>query len=257
MIGEYFRPASIDEAVALLVDGKNNLKPLGGGISLSRNQSDQFGVVDLQNTGLDQIEKRGKRMMAGAMVRLDGLLAHAEVQPEMKRAIRIDVSENIRNMATLGGWLITSQGRSILTTMLLALDATLTWEPDAQRVRMGNWLPMREQEMPGVLLTEIEWWMQPHIVFEYVARSPKDLPTLIVAVAQWGSGRTRIALGGFGKSPIIAMDGPDESGVDVASRDAYADADDQWASALYRSEVAAKLALRCLERIDAIKESEA
>jgi hypothetical protein len=106
-------------------------------------------------------------------------------------------------------------------------------------------------------MTELEWWLRPHLVFEYVARSPKDRPILIVAAAQWGSGRTRIALGGYGDSPIIAMDGPEESGVDVASRDAYFDADDQWATALYRREVASKLALRCLDRIDAIKESEA
>jgi len=52
------------------------------------------------------------------------------------------------------------------------------------------------------------------------------------------------------------MDGPEENGVDVASRDAYYDAGDQWASALYRREVASKLALRCLERINQTKESE-
>jgi hypothetical protein len=124
-------------------------------------------------------------------------------------------------------------------------------------VRMGNWLPMRIEEPPGVLLTELEWWLRPHLVFEYVARSPKDRPILVVAASQWGSGRTRIAMGGYGQSAIIAMDGPEDSGVDVASRDAYYDADDQWATALYRREVASKLALRCLERIDAIKESEA
>jgi len=53
------------------------------------------------------------------------------------------------------------------------------------------------------------------------------------------------------------MDGPEEGGVDAASRDAYYDAEDQWASALYRREVASKLALRCLERINETKESEA
>jgi hypothetical protein len=90
-----------------------------------------------------------------------------------------------------------------------------------------------------------------------VARSPKDRPILIVAVTQWGSGRTRVALGGFGDAPIIAMDGPDSSGVDLASRDAYYEAEDQWATAQYRREVAAKIALRCLKHLEAAKESEA
>jgi len=257
MISTYFRPKTIDDAVALLTDSTKDLQPMGGGTRISRVQAGEFGVVDLQDTGMDQITKRGQRIVAGATVRLDQLLEHPEVHSEIKRAIRIDVSENLRNMATLGGWLVSSDGRSILSTLLLALDTTLTWEPEEQRVRMGNWLPVRKHEPPGVLLTELEWWLRPHLVFEYVARSPKDRPILVVAAAQWGSGRTRIALGGYGDSAIIAMDGPEDRGVDVASRDAYYDADDQWATALYRREVASKLALRCLDRIDAIKESEA
>jgi len=256
MIAEYFRPTSMEEALALLMDEGQTRCPLGGGTQVSRQQAGQFGVVDLQNAGMDAIEKRGQRVLAGAMVRLGELLMHTDVHPEIKRAIKIDASENIRNAATLGGWLITSDGRSILSTVLLALDATLTWEPENQRIRMGNWLPMRSQEAPGVLLTEVEWWMRPYLAFEYVARSPKDRPILIVAAAQWVSGRTRIALGGYGGTAIIAMDGPEDRGADVASRDAYFEAEDQWATALYRREVASKLALRCLDRIDAYKESE-
>lgn len=257
MIAEYFRPGTLDEAVTLLVDEQKNLKPLGGGTKLSRRQSEPLGVVDLQNTGLDQIETRGQRIMAGAAARLDQLLKHPDVHPEIKRAIMIDSAQNMRNMATLGGWLVSSDARSIFSTVLLALDATLTWMPDEERIRMGNWLPMRETESPGVLMTEVEWWTRPHLVFEYVARSPKDRPILIVAAAQWGSGRTRVTLGGYGGTPIVAMDGPEDRGVDVAVRDAYYEAEDTWATAVYRREVASRLALRCLDRIDALKESEA
>jgi len=257
MIGEYFRPESIEEAVALLTDENKNLKPLGGGTTLSRRQAGAFGVVDLQKAPLNRVEKRGQRIMAGAMVRLGDLLDHPDIHPEIKRAIKVDASQNIRNAATLGGWLVSGDGRSVFSTVLLALDTTLTWEPGGERVRMGNWLPLSEQEPPGVLMTEAEWWMRPHLAFEYVARSPKDRPILVVAAAQWGSGRTRIVLGGYGKAPIVAMDGPEDRGADVACRDAYYEADDQWASAVYRREVAPRLALRCLDRIDAIKESEA
>ena len=64
-------------------------------------------------------------------------------------------------------------------------------------------------------------------------------------------------LGGDGDAPIVAMDGPEDRGVDVAARDAFYEADDQWATAVYRREVASRLALRCLDEIDALKESEA
>lgn len=257
MISEYCRPSTIDEAVTLLIDRGKDRQPLAGGTSLSREQTSITGVVDLQDIGMDQIENRGQRIMAGAMVRLNMLLDHPEIHPEIKRAIRIDNNENIRNMATLGGSLVTCDGRSILGAVLLAMDATLTWEPGGERVRMGNWLPLRSQEAPGILITEVEWWTRPHLVFEYAARSPKDRPIVIAAAAQWDSGRTRIVLGGFGQTPIVAMDGPEDRGADVAARDAYYEAGDQWATALYRREVASSLVLRCLARIDAIKESEA
>lgn len=257
MIREYFRPTSVGDALSLLSEAEKARKPLGGGTSLSRQQAGIMGVVDLQDAGLDYIEMSTDGITVGAMVRLNTLLEHPDVHSEIKRAIRIDAAENIRNMATLGGWLISSDGRSILTTLLLAMDTTLTWEQGKQKVRLGDWLPLRKDASPGVLMTEAAWWTGSRVVFEYVARSPKDRPILVVAVAQWGSGRTRVALGGFGDCAMIAMDGPDSSGVDLASKDAFAEADDPWASGQYRSEVAAQLAQRCVQRIDAIKESEA
>ena len=257
MIGEYYRPDSVDKAVELLSAKGGYLRPLGGGTQLSRFQADLQGVVDLQSTGLDIIQVHGQQIKVGATTRLDTIVENPNLDAEIKRAIRLDVSKNIRNMATLGGWLVTSDARSAFSTVLLALDITLTWEPNQVQVRMGDWLPIREMESPGVLLMEAEWDLRPNLVFEYVARSSKDRPTLIVAVTQWGSGRTRVVMGGFGPAPIIAMDGPEGLGADVACRDAYFEAEDAWASAAYRREVAPKLAVRCLERIDAMKGSEA
>jgi len=256
MIKEYFRPDSVDEALRLLTESEKPRSPLGGGTRISRNQADYDGIVDLQAAGLDKIKAKARSVTIGAMVRLDTLIGHNKVHPEIQRAIRIDASQNIRNMASLGGWLVSSDGRSITTTILLALDSNLTWEPERKGIRIGDWLPLREIESPGVLMTEAEWSISPYLTFEYVGRSPKDKPILIVAAAQWGSGRTRIALGGFGKMPIVAMDGPNDQGADVACRDAYAEAEDEWATAHYRRNVASNLALRCLNRIDAIKESE-
>ncbi len=256
MINEYLRPASLGEAVALLSEENVIRKPLAGGTTISRQQGDQFGVVDLQNTGLDYIHAQGNILRVGATARLDQLLDQPDVHPEIKRAIKIDAGQNTLNMATLGGWLISSDGRSLLSTVLLALNLSMVWEPNSKEIQMGDWLPLRSKKQPGVLLKETLWSTRTKLSFNYIARSPKDRPTVIVAIGQWGSGRTRVALGGFGKSPIIAMDGPDSVGVDIACRDAYYEAGDQWASAEYRREVASTLAVRCLKQIEATKKSE-
>ena len=247
---EHLRPSSLEEALSLLLEENLNRKPIAGGTSISPQHAGKFGIVDLKNIGLDyiQIQTGGVRM--GSTVRLNELMSKAEVSDEIKRAIRIDVGENPQNMATMGGWMISSDGSSALATVLLALDSTLLWEPGEKAIQLGDWLPLRKKNQSGVLLKELSWRTRNKFAFEYVAPSSEGCSTLVVAVARWGSGRTRIALGGFGESPIIAMDGPDDSGVEIACRDAYHDADDQRASAKYRREEAPKLALRCLERIE-------
>jgi len=71
---------------------------------------------------------------------------------------------------------------------------------------------------------------------------------LCAAVSRWSSGRTRVALGGFGSQPVLAFDGPESGGVEAAAISAYNQAEDEWASANYRKETAGILALRCLEQ---------
>ena len=86
-----------------------------------------------------------------------------------------------------------------------------------------------------------------HLGYEYVARTPADQPIVCASVVRWPSGRTRLALGGYGTAPLLALDGTEPDGIDVAARSAYSQAADEWASAEYRSDVAGTLALRCLE----------
>jgi CO/xanthine dehydrogenase FAD-binding subunit len=84
------------------------------------------------------------------------------------------------------------------------------------------------------------------LAYESVARTPVDLPIVCAALAQWPSGRVRLALGGFGEAPVLAFDGPEPGGLEIAARDVYSRAGDEWASPEYRQEVAGTLAKRCL-----------
>ena len=57
-------------------------------------------------------------------------------------------------------------------------------------------------------------------------------------------------LGGYGKSPMLAMDGTEADGAETAAKNAYHEATDEWASSEYRIDVAATLTKRCLESLN-------
>jgi CO/xanthine dehydrogenase FAD-binding subunit len=137
---------------------------------------------------------------------------------------------------------------------MLALDAILILAPKNEKLSFGNYLPLRAEKdqhnshLLGKLILKIEIPLNAKLAFETVARAPADRPIVCAALAQWPSGRTRLALGGYGKSPILALDGNEPGGVENAASNAFVEAADEWASAEYRSEIAAVLAKRCLEK---------
>ena len=88
------------------------------------------------------------------------------------------------------------------------------------------------------------------LAYEYIARTPADLPIICAAVARWPSGRTRVILGGTGEAPVLAMDGPESGGEEISVADAYSHAGDEWASAEYRQEMAQVLVKRCLSKME-------
>ena len=246
MIVEYFRPKDIKEALDLLSRPEPLTIPLGGGTTLSHGEPSPVAVVDLQDLSLDQITREGSHLKIGAAVSLQELLLHADTPPKLAEVLRHEATPHIRNQATLAGSLVTADGRSPLATALLALDARLLIEPGAIKIYLGDWLPKRAARNRRELIVEVEIPLQAALKFEMVGRSPEDLPVVCVAVGEWPSGRTRIALGGTGMAPILAMDGPEKDGAEAAVENAYANASDAFASGEYRSQGAVVLVKRLL-----------
>lgn len=247
MITEYHRPSTLEEALALLARTDLETVPLAGGTALQKNTPAPLAVVDLQALGLNTLVPQGKVLSIGATVTLQALLDTPGLPDGLYAALRHEASYTLRHMASLAGSLVACDGRSPLATALLALDASLTFAQHAARPTsqpLGNFLPLRERH--GRLITAITLPANVRLAYEYVARTPADLPIVCVALAQWPSGRTRLALGGYGAAPLLAMDGPEPGGLEAAARNAYAAAGDEWASAEYRREIAAVLAKRCL-----------
>jgi CO/xanthine dehydrogenase FAD-binding subunit len=250
MITAYHRPQSIQEALQLISRPFPRTVPLGGGTLLSHGESEAVEVVDLQALGLNRINKRGSTLDAGAAATLEELRGHGDCPAALRAALRLEAPLNLRNMATLAGCLVTGDGRSTFATALLALDAKLTvMRPKAETIPLGDFLPMRARDLKGMLISSLEIFVGAKLAFDYVARTPADKPIVAVALAQWASGRTRLAVGGYGPAPTLAMDGPEAEGLEAAARNAFHNASDPWGSAEYRMDVAATLSRRCLARL--------
>jgi CO/xanthine dehydrogenase FAD-binding subunit len=246
MITRYHRPQTLDEALKLLA--QPNTLPLGGGTVLARGPAEAIEVVDLQALGLNKITRKGGELEIGATVTLQELLESGECPAAFKPAIRLEAPLNIRNSATLAGTLVSCDGRSTLTCCLLALDARLVCAgPESRTMTLGEFLALR----PQGLITAVTVPLNAKLAFESLGRTPADRPIVCTAVARWPSGRTRLAAGGFGKAPFMAMDGTEGEGLDTAARNAFHEAIDPFGSADFRMDAAATLAKRCLATLQA------
>lgn len=247
MIVEYYRPQTLDEALALISREDPVTVPLGGGTVLNRPSPDPIAVVDLQGLEMSGFEMKGNNLDIGATTKLESLLEIPELPIALQKAIRHEATNNQRQMATLAGTLVACDGRSSIATAFLALDAQLYLEPGEKIIGLGDFLPNRTTQLKGSLITKVSILTKPLLTYHYVARTPADLPIVCVAVAKWESGRIRVAMGGYGEVPRLAMDGTGSEGADVAARDAYSQASDEWASAEYRMHVAGVLTNRCID----------
>jgi CO/xanthine dehydrogenase FAD-binding subunit len=263
MITAYHRPKTLDEALMLLT--QPNRTPLGGGtlLALRKPGADPIEAVDLQSLNLDSIKKSGNNLEIGATGTLQQLLESEHCPDALKSALRLEAPLNLRNAATVAGTLVSCEGRSTFASVLLALDAKLEQTKldnskiETRTSNIGDFLPLRN--LQGSLITSITIPLNTKFAFDYVSRTPADKPIVCAALAQWNSGRTRLALGGYGKSPLLAMDGTegiDASATDnilhsiqAAARNTFHEATDEYASAEYRKDVAATLSERCLASI--------
>lgn len=259
MITAYHRPKTLDEALALLT--QPDARPLGGGTLLSHTSTalstsgmaDSAVAIDLQLLRLDSLRAGGNTFELGATLTLQSLLESEHCPEALKHAIQLEAPLNIRNSATVAGTIVACDGRSTFATALLALDAKIdirTSKTDSQTSTIGDFLSLR----PRGLIVSVTVPLNVKFAFEYVARTPSDKPIVCLALAQWNSGRTRLAAGGFGKNPFLAMDGVSTSddllnAAQTAARNAFHEATDDYGSAEYRIDVASTLAKRCVESL--------
>jgi putative selenate reductase FAD-binding subunit len=255
MITQYFRPGNLQEALDLI--SMPNAFPLAGGTLVNTPEFEQIfsitvypsgiSLVDLQALGLVHIRKLGNALEIDACVTLQQLLENQHTPEAIKNALRLEAAINIRNAATVAGTLVACDGRSPFATVMLAIDSELTMQPQDQKITLGNFLPQRSSFLHKKLITCVTIPLNPNVSFEYTARSPADRPIVCASAAQWASGRTRLALGGYGSLPLLALDGTNVDDIQASARNAFHEAADEWASADFRADVAAILSERCVK----------
>ncbi len=252
---EYHRPQTLEEALALLARETPFTVPLAGGAFLNTQQrpatlpQEGVAVVDLQDLGLEGITPRGNFTDLGATTPLQALV-DADLPQALKEAAHLETPYTRRFLQTVAGTLVAADGISPFAIAMMALDARLTLAPDDEVLPLGELYPFRWDHLRGKLITKVTIPANAKFALETVAPSPLSRPLVVVAVAQWPSGRTRIVLGGWGDAPHLAMDGPDAAGAVEAARNAAYEAADHRASAEYRREVAAVLVRRALISVE-------
>lgn len=249
---EYLRPKTLAEALELLDRGV----PLAGGTALIPRRDEIPAVVDLQELGLDSVELKNGTIVLGAGVKLQTMVEGEEILPSALRvACRLEASLNLRNMATLGGTIMSAAGRSPVVTVLLAMEAVTVLEPGNETVSLEVVLDRREQANDRRLITEVKLKRPEILRYEQVSRAPTDRPLVCAAVAvlpgEGSEKEYRVVLGGFGSSPMRILDAEislaEEGDIDAAAeaaRRGYASASDEWASGEYRSHTAGVLLKR-------------
>jgi CO/xanthine dehydrogenase FAD-binding subunit len=246
---QYHRPTTLEQAIELL----KTARPLGGGTALTPERRKLEAVIDLQDLDLGGFSIEGESIHFGAGARLQEILdAGDKLPPGLINAVRHETAWNLRNAATLAGVVVRSDGRSPLLTVLTAMDASLELEPGRRHVDLVSFFGQRHPAPGSNLITRIDTANPARLAFAMVARAPMDRPIVSACAARRHDGGIGLALGGFGSHPVRLPDVEPGGNADQAGRAAaaaYAAAGDDFASAEYRSAVAAVLIKRVLVEV--------
>jgi len=211
MIRTYVRPNTLAEALDLLADPDAGV--LAGGTDLN---GDAVGapsvVVDLQSLGLDAIVSDGALLRIGATATIQAL-ADVESGPPLLRDLAVREAPNtIRNAATVGGTIGSSDPESELLAGLLLFDAavTLAGTEATTDVALGDILDDPEL-LAESIITHVTVSTDGTGASERTGRTPKDRPIVMVAGRMTTDGSIHLVATGVAANPTrIDADALDE-----------------------------------------------
>jgi CO/xanthine dehydrogenase FAD-binding subunit len=125
-VSAYYRPATIDEALALLE--RPDAVLLGGGtkvnVATGLASAGPVEMVDLQALGLDGVERIGDdRLLIGSMTTLRELVDDDDVPLVVRETAERQAPSTLQSASTVGGCIATAEGESEFLAALLAHHA--------------------------------------------------------------------------------------------------------------------------------------
>jgi len=210
MVKEFFKPASVDEALDLLA-APGSLALAGGTWALAFEARDKpERIVDIGKAMPRSIERRGATLVLGSGVTFQELIESTAVPAVIKAAARSMANRNTRNRATVGGNLGANKSCASLVPVLLALGATVEAKSrgkPAAMLPLADWLARPE----GLVLTvSVPVTAGVRASSLRSSRTACDIATGTAACAYRLEGGKltdlRIAAGGFGPHAVLRAD---------------------------------------------------
>jgi len=268
----YARPSTPDEALTLLHKAGKSARYVGGGADVARGlPSDVTTLIDICALNLSSIEEGPDGIVIGATATLNEVLESESVSKvcdgviaEMMRKVG---SPLLRNIATIGGTLVSAHSWSDVIPLFLVLDAQVTlYDGESHTLSLGDLYTLRGQ-LADSILTSVKIPASAagdYAAFHKFSRTGYDIALLncacYVHVDDGRCSEVRIAAGG---TPRLAARLPqleealrgealgDETIERVArvAQETTETANDKRASGQYRKQLVYAGVKRCLRQI--------
>lgn len=244
----YKRPKNLDEFKSLLSE-PINLEILAGGAFSPPKLEPAAVFVDIQDIGVDRIEKMGDTLRVGAAARLQQIMEADIGLDELRVPLTLEAAANVRGSLSLLNFLGSADLRSPFLAALMAFAPELEMTPSGKLIPLERYLPV-----PAEGERDFPLWMQMQLpvgfAWEYIARTPKDRPIISLAVSRKKDGGFRVVCGGDESFPRVIEQKTTAETLFALVRQAFEASGDAWASAEYRQEMSQVLLSRCLQRLE-------
>ncbi len=203
MITGYFRPRTLDEALALAA--RTDGVVVGGGTAVNaRPDRRPVVAVDLQALGLDGIHEEPGRLRVGATARLQDIV-DSDLVPDVLRSLaRLEAPSTIRNAATVGGTIGGGDPDSPLLTGLLAYGAIVGVARVGSKARHPLDAVLDDRGLiEGGIITDVTIPLVERAGAHGTGRTPMDSPIVMAVACREAGGTVRVAVSGVATRPVL------------------------------------------------------